>query len=146
AERADGGAQVLVVARDEQPTAPPAKAADPAAVVGGEAVAAVHGEQPELVDVRRVEDRQDGIVTARGAGARDDVEARRAAGVAQRGEVIAQQREPPDVPVVACRRDGGLQQDTDRSAHDDLWAQKWIRLKVNRYGLVSSSFGRRRAR
>src|SRR5262249_57156161 len=120
AEGADGGAEILVVARDEQPATPPAKASDGGTFVGREAVPAVDGEEPELGDVRRVERREDGVVAARGAVAGHDVVERGAAGVPERREMIAQQREAPDVPVVGGRRDGGLQQYACGSAHGDL--------------------------
>src|SRR5262249_62331114 len=106
AEGADGGAEILVVARHEQPATPPAKASDGGTFVGGEAVPAVDGEEPELGDVRRVERREDGVVAARGAVAGHDVVERGAAGGPERRGMLAQQRAAPDAARGRGRRAG----------------------------------------
>ena len=49
----------------EQPSAPPAETCDAPAVGLGQPVAGVHGEEPELVEVRGVEPAQNLVVAGR---------------------------------------------------------------------------------
>src|SRR5829696_9925158 len=65
AERAEGRAQILMVARGEDATAALSKAGDALTVGHGQPVAGVHGEEPQLVEVRRVEPAQNLVVAGR---------------------------------------------------------------------------------
>ena len=85
------------------------------AFVGVQAFAGVHGEQPHLVEVRGVERAQHGVGLAlgRGAVAGGHLHARHAR------QVVAQQREAGDRPVVLSGLDGGLQQDANGLGHGE---------------------------
>jgi hypothetical protein len=111
AERAERRAEVIVIARGEEPAAALAEARDALTVGHGEPVTGVHGEEPELVEISRVEPAQHFVVTVRvrHAVARRDFAERAAFPVSKLAQALAEQREPADVPVVLGGRDGGLQ-------------------------------------
>src|SRR5215218_2475861 len=113
-----------MVARGEYAAAALPEPRDAPTVGLGQSVARVHREEPELVEVRRVEAAQD-FVVAFGVSlsvSRDDFASRTAFVVPERAEVLAQQRKPSDVPVVLDGRDGRLQKDAYGSAHKSPFA------------------------
>ena len=89
------------------------------AVGYGQPVAGVHGEEPQLVEARRVESAQNLVVAfgVRLAVARGDFAEGARLLVPERIQVPAQQRKPVYVPVVFNRGDGRLQQDANGSLH-----------------------------
>ena len=104
-EPAQATAQVLMVAGGEHAAAVLPEPHDRIGVGIGEAVTDVDGHQPQLVVAQSVETAQDRVVVA-------------PAGPVTRGHVMArcpqlvgEQREAGDVPIVGMRRDRGLQQD-----------------------------------
>ena len=103
-EADETGAEVLVVARGQQPATALAEAHDPRRVAGREPVAGVDGHQPELVVVERVEHAQHRVVGRFVAVAGRHL-------VASACHLVGEEREPPDVPVVGDVHDGRLQQD-----------------------------------
>src|SRR5437763_9910083 len=108
-----------MVARGEDAAAALAKARDALTVGHGQTVARVNGEEPQFVEVCRVEPAQHFVVAVRVrlAVARRDFAESAAFRVFQSAQMLAEQREPADVPVVLGGRDGGLQKDADRAVH-----------------------------
>ena len=78
AQGADGGAQIHMIAGDQQPAAPGAESRDRLAILGREPIPDIDREQPELVELRTVEGGENRIRLARRiAIARGDVIERR---------------------------------------------------------------------
>ncbi len=93
-----------MVARGQQAATALAEAHDPRRVAGREPVARVDGHQPELVVVERVEHAHHRVVGRIVAIAGRHL-------VASACQLVGEEREPPDVPVVGNVHDGRLQQD-----------------------------------
>src|ERR1700742_5114549 len=111
-----------MVARREYAAAALAKRRDALTVRDAQPVARVNGEEPKLVEVRRVETAENLVVAVRVrlAVARRDFAERAPTVALQRREVLAQQRESADVPIVFDVRDCGLQKNADWLPHDLL--------------------------
>ena len=111
-----------MVARREYAAAALSKARDALTVRDAQPVARVNGEEPKLVEVRRVETAENLVVAVgvRLAVARHDFAERASIVALQRREMSAQQREPADVPIVFDVRDCSLQKNANRYAHDLL--------------------------
>jgi len=86
------------------------KARDPRQIAGGQAVAGIYRKQPQLIEVRVVEARHDGVVTvcARLPVASYHLIERAPAVIGERCQMLSKQREALDVPVVFHRRYCGL--------------------------------------
>ena len=88
-----------------------AKARNAFTVCGTEAVAVVHGEEPELIKLRCVEGAQDDIVavSVRLSTTRGDLAERITTFIFKGSEMFAKQGEPSDVPIAFDCRNRGLQ-------------------------------------
>jgi hypothetical protein len=107
-----------VIAGDQQSAAPGVESRDRLAILGREPITDIDREQPELVELGTVEGGKNRIRLARGiAIPRGDVIERLALAVGEVCQIVAQQAEAPDMPIVLGGRDGGLQQDLGRSSH-----------------------------
>jgi len=62
-----------MITGDEETTAARAKSIDPEAVTVAQTIAGVDGEEPQLVEVGRIQAREHGIVRGSGPIARHDV-------------------------------------------------------------------------
>jgi hypothetical protein len=108
---AQATAQVLVIASGEHPATVLAEPPDGIRVGGSEAVADIDGHEPQLVVAEFVDMAQHRVVVAAvGPVSRDHFEP----GCAQ---LVGQQREASDIPVVGMCRDGRLQQDSRHRIH-----------------------------
>src|ERR1051325_3886054 len=95
AERAQRRPQVLMIARREDAAASLPEARDATAIHLAQPVACVHGEEPELVEVGRIETAQHAVVTLGVclAVARRDLAERMSLVVCERREMLAEQAE-----------------------------------------------------
>ena len=102
-----------MIARRQDPATSLMKARDAFAVSLTQAIARIDSEEPELVKVRRVEHAQNTIVALSVGLAiprRDFVKA-----IVDRSEMLPQQREARDVPVVFDIRNRGLQKNVSHA-------------------------------
>ena len=107
-----------MVARDHQPAAAPAEPRDGGAILGRQPIAGIDREQPELAEAGFVDRGKHRIrIAHRVTIARDDFEQHLAAVAAEPRQIVPQETEPADVPVVLRERTRGLEQDPDGIFH-----------------------------
>ena len=104
-----------MIARRQDPAASLMEARNALTVCPAQPVARIDSEEPELVDVRCVENTQYIVIAVSICFtiARRDF-------VTRRTKMIAQQRESIDVPVVFDVGNGRLQQDVNRISHVEI--------------------------
>lgn len=108
-----------MVTRGEKSAASLTETRDPFAVTDCHSIAGIDGEEPEFVEVSRVEHAQHEVVTfgVCFSIARGDFINRIPNFIPDRREMVAQQREPFDAPVVFSVWNRRLQKDVNRIAH-----------------------------
>jgi hypothetical protein len=107
-----------MITRGHEAAASLMKARDAFAVSFTQAVARIDSEEPQLVEVGRVEHTQNTVIAfrVRLAISRRDFENL----IVDRSEMLAQQREAPYVPVVLDIRNRGLQKNVNRISHAEI--------------------------
>src|SRR6266850_2472977 len=119
AQSAERNSQILMIARRHDPATTLAKTRDALTVRHTEPIAGIDREQPQLVKVRLLKVSENWIIAV---GIHFAIPGRHftdfvSACVFHRTQLIAQQREAADMPIVFGKRNGSLQQDPDWFGH-----------------------------
>jgi hypothetical protein len=110
AESAEGDSKILVITRGENASTALGEAPNGGTVVGSESVADVDSEEPELIEVGLVESGENAVVSIGEilAIAGGDFEEASAISISEAAEMLGDEGEASDVPVISGVRNRGL--------------------------------------